>query len=132
MERNANLIVSLPRRLVEDIAVNLDKLAVSRPFDRQAVQAMLENSYKVTGSKARLIARDQTSKLTADLNRMRQEDVGVTEYDWATVRDNRVRISHAANEGRRFQWASPPGTGHPGAGIMCRCMSRPVLPPAWK
>jgi hypothetical protein len=46
-------------------------------------------------------------------------------YTWRTVHDDRVRSSHAANDGRVFGWADPPPTGHPGTEPNCRCWPEP-------
>ena len=77
--------------------------------------------------RAKTIARDQMQKLTSAINEARQTDAGVTHYYWDTANDERVRPSHAANDGERFAWASPPSTGHPGDDINCRCVARPDL-----
>jgi SPP1 gp7 family putative phage head morphogenesis protein len=52
----------------------------------------------------------------------------VEEYVWSTSRDERVRPSHSAKDGKRFKWNDPPSdTGHPGNEIQCRCVAIPVL-----
>jgi hypothetical protein len=48
-----------------------------------------------------------------------------THYIWRTAGDDKVRPSHAANEGERFAWDNPPDTGHPGEDINCRCVAEP-------
>jgi len=84
--------------------------------------------------RAKLIARDQTAKLNADLNQTRQEALGIEEYRWVTAKDDRVRPTHAANEGKIFRWDARPGqpgypnaTGHPGKDIQCRCIAQPII-----
>lgn len=47
-------------------------------------------------------------------------------YRWRTAGDDKVRPSHAANEGRIFNWDRAPATGHPGEDYGCRCMAEPV------
>ena len=47
-------------------------------------------------------------------------------YRWRTAGDDKVRPSHAANEGRIFNWDYPPDTGHPGEDYNCRCTAEPV------
>lgn len=47
-------------------------------------------------------------------------------YRWRTQRDERVRATHAANEGKIFAWARPPAAGHPGTEPGCRCHAEPV------
>ncbi|MFO1089568.1 MAG: minor capsid protein [Hyphomicrobiales bacterium] len=49
-------------------------------------------------------------------------------YVWRTVRDERVRLTHRANEGHMFSWNDPPPTGHPGEQPNCRCWAEPYVP----
>ena len=77
--------------------------------------------------RARTIARDQMQKLTSSINEARQVDAGITHYFWEIADRERVRDTHERNDGRRFAWASPPSTGHPGDEINCRCVARPDL-----
>jgi len=39
--------------------------------------------------------------------------------------DDKVRPSHAANDGLIFSWDDPPPTGHPGGDYGCRCTAEP-------
>lgn len=77
--------------------------------------------------RAELIARDQVSKLNGQLTKLRQEEAGVKKYRWRTARDERVRSSHAALEGKVFSWSRPPSVGHPSQPINCRCTAEPVF-----
>lgn len=79
-------------------------------------------------NRAELIARDQNGKFYGEINQLRQTELGVKKYIWRTVRDARVRDSHADKEGRIFSWDKPPSdTGHPGEDYQCRCYAEPVL-----
>ena len=79
-------------------------------------------------SRYEFIARDQMAKLTAELDRLRQEQIGIEEYEWGTSRDERVRSSHSRMHGKRFRWDQPPPeTGHPGEDYQCRCVARAVF-----
>ncbi len=51
-----------------------------------------------------------------------------THYVWRTSGDNKVRASHAANNGKIFAWDNPPETGHPGTHYNCRCTAEPYTP----
>jgi len=51
-----------------------------------------------------------------------------THYIWRTRGDEKVRPSHAANDGKVFAWDSPPPTGHPGEDYGCRCTAEPYQP----
>lgn len=77
--------------------------------------------------RAKVIARDQVSKLNGRLTQARQEAIGITEYTWRDSRDQRVRDSHEARNGKRFKWSSPPPDGHPGHPVQCRCVAEAVL-----
>ncbi len=46
-------------------------------------------------------------------------------YVWRTREDEKVRPSHAANDGVIFAWDAPPPTGHPGEDFGCRCIAEP-------
>jgi len=46
-------------------------------------------------------------------------------YVWRTREDDKVRPSHAANDGVIFAWDTPPATGHPGDDYGCRCTAEP-------
>jgi SPP1 gp7 family putative phage head morphogenesis protein len=60
--------------------------------------------------------------------RLSLKQAGVTEqYVWRSRRDERVRLSHRANDGRVFSWAEPPATGQPGEAHNCRCEAVPFV-----
>lgn len=48
-----------------------------------------------------------------------------THYIWRTQHDDKVRPSHAQNDGLVFSWENPPPTGHPGEDFGCRCRAEP-------
>ncbi|MEM6848035.1 MAG: phage minor head protein [Pseudomonadota bacterium] len=50
------------------------------------------------------------------------------QYVWRTRGDDRVRSSHAANDGRLFSYDDPPPTGHPGEDYGCRCTAELFIP----
>lgn len=47
-------------------------------------------------------------------------------YIWRTQEDNRVRPSHAANNGKVFSYNKIPPTGHPGEDYYCRCYAEEI------
>lgn len=95
----------------------------------------------ITKKRAKFIARDQTSKLTGNLNQARMQENGIDEYIWRTARDERVvgtpggkypkgtrgHGNHYEREGETFSWSSPPSDGHPGQAYNCRCYAEPKL-----
>jgi len=78
-------------------------------------------------NRARLIARDQISKLNGQVTSERQKELGIDKYRWRTSQDERVRDSHRELEGEIFSWDNPPSVGHPGEDFQCRCTAEPIL-----
>jgi len=78
---------------------------------------------------AKVIARDQTSKLNASLSAERATAIGAAEYIWRTSEDgDRVRETHRRNNKKKFRYDTPPPiTGHPGNDIQCRCLAQPII-----
>lgn len=91
------------------------------------VQKIIDPEEGTVSNRARLIARDQISKLNGQVTQERQKSLGITKYIWRTSQDERVRDSHAALEGEEFSWSNPPSVGHPGEDFQCRCTAEPVL-----
>lgn len=105
----------------------------------------ITKSFGISERKANLIARDQTSKLNGSLTKLRQESLGVEEYEWSTTKDERVRKSHAVLQGVICRWDDPTlfrykdetkwrkkssigGTEtHPSGDVNCRCIGKAVL-----
>lgn len=92
----------------------------------------IQHQYGVDKRRARLIARDQTAKLNADITKSQQQDAGVSKYKWSSSRDRRVRKSHRELDGKVFSWDSPPETDggrhcHPGEDYQCRCCALPIF-----
>ena len=107
---------------VEQAALTSLVGGVQKPLEQQ-----LEEDQDAAKRRSKLIAQDQVIQLVAVLNRTRQTQAGVEQYVWATRRDERVRRTHQANEGRIFRWDSAPPTGHPGTAPNCRCRALAIL-----
>lgn len=80
------------------------------------------------------IARNQLSSFNGLNNKIRAQKLGITKAVWVASRDERVRSSHAARDGKEFDlskglYSSTDGkTLLPGIDYQCRCISRMVLP----
>jgi SPP1 gp7 family putative phage head morphogenesis protein len=124
---NVNLIKSVPAQYFERL--NSTVLTGIQQGQRYSeIADSIQDIYGVTDSRAKLIARDQTSKTNAAVAETRQTDLGIEEYTWLTAGDERVRETHADNDGLVFRWDSPPAeTGHPGHDINCRCVAIPMI-----
>ena len=94
------------------------------------LRARLKADFGIADKRAALIAQDQTAKLNSDLNRIRQEQAGVTSYEWRTSRDERVRERHRKLDGTVYKWGEPTGAEEglpPGKPIRCRCVALGVV-----
>lgn len=124
---NVALIRSLPETTFGEIE-RLVQGAMSGGVTTRDLIGDLQRRFEVGYSRASLIARDQTAKLGGDINRARQQSLGVTHFRWSTSGDARVRQSHAVLDGQIFSWAEgAPGVGLPGEDFQCRCDADPVL-----
>lgn len=137
MQRSVGLI----RNLTDEVAAQIEKAlfqAITEGWSTARMAEMLTERFGIADRRARFIARDQAATFNGELNRIRMQQAGVTEYVWSTSLDERVRgrpdgrypkarPSHWAREGQVFSWTKPPEGGHPGMGINCRCVARAVL-----
>lgn len=83
--------------------------------------------FQLTDRRARLIARDQTTKINGQLTQIRAQDAGCEEYIWIGRNDALERASHKANNNKKFRWDKEPETGHPGADYQCRCYAKLII-----
>ncbi len=95
----------------------------------------IEARYGLTRKRAALIARDQNSKATAVITRVRQQGLGLDQAIWThSTGGKHPRPEHVAASGKpysiskgmflegKYTW--------PGMEINCRCISVPVIPGA--
>ena len=124
---NVNLIKSIP----DEYFKKIETIVFSNTTQGANAGSMIDQIKKIghsTTKRARLIARDQSSKLNSALSQQRQQNLGIEEYIWRTSGDERVRDDHKANNGKTFRWDQPPKkTGHPGQDIQCRCIAQAII-----
>lgn len=126
IQENVTLIRGLnDRARVRAESIILQGFAQRRP--KAWVADELAKALRITKTRAKLIARDQSDKLNAALTRVRNHELGITSYRWVTMGDDRVRPLHEARDGKVFQWRKPPSDGHPGEPINCRCIAEGIL-----
>lgn len=136
--------VSLISGLADDTIKRIQQTVYQNSIAGNSVTTLrkaLQNDFGISDRKALLIAQDQTGSLNADLNKIRQEQAAITEYEWVTSHDERVRgnplgkypkasPSHYALDGKKFSWKKGPsstGGQHPGQPIRCRCVPRAIV-----
>lgn len=141
---NARLITSIPEQSLTKIE-GMAQRGVRSGASAQDIAREIRAEFDVTDARARLIARDQVSKLNGDLTRKRQEGLGIELYRWQSSRDERVRASHDALEGKLCRWDDPTVYSdddgatwrarssiggvelHPGEDFQCRCHGEPAI-----
>lgn len=109
-------------RLQQTLYTNL-----SQGHGQDKIKEEIKKSEGIGDRRAKLIARDQTNKFNGQLSQLRQNELGIGSYIWTTARDERVRPTHRAMEGKIVEWNKPPSIGHPGSEINCRCIAQPVI-----
>lgn len=123
---NVQLIKSIEQQYLDKVQTIITQGAISGKLNRDLAKEIRDLG-GVTENRAKFIARDQSSKINAALTQARHEELGIKKYRWSTSGDERVRDSHAENDGKIFSYDDPPETGHPGHDINCRCVQIPVL-----
>jgi uncharacterized protein with gpF-like domain len=95
----------------------------------------IRGRYKVASNRAWLIARDQSNKANAVVQRTRQTELGIKEGIWLHSHAGKTpRPTHVAMNGTRYEIAKgmyDPAVKKwilPGELIGCRCQGRSVLP----
>ena len=124
LQENVDLITSIPIEYFDQVRTMVaENLAEGLRWESIAKE--IEHIGGVTESRAKLIARDQTSKMNAAFNEVRQTELGIEEYEWQTSGDERVRESHREKDGQVFRWDTPPEDT--GEDIQCRCVAIPMI-----
>lgn len=127
--RNAALIKGLTDDAVNRIQAIVTN-AVINGRSAKDLKAELTKQFQFSDRRARLIARDQIAKLNSDLNRIRHQQAGVTEYRWRTSHDERVRPLHQKLDGTVYKYGEPTGAEQglpPGQPINCRCIAQGIV-----
>lgn len=129
---NVNLIESIKQEHLKNVEQTVSR-GIRSGMRVGDLEKSIKEKYKVSESKAELIARDQIGKFNGDLNHLRQQELGIKKYIWRTVKDERVRDAHAELDGTVQSWDDPPIVSsdgraeHPGGDFQCRCQAEPIL-----
>ena len=133
-EENMSKIKDLPSDMYKELRKGYLQ---GKSFRGSQVEKAL---YERMGSRAKLIARTESSKVNAALTEVRSRSVGVKAYMWSTSDDQRVRSTHKLVNNVLFFWDDKPTflykaksgkisemTGHCGEFPNCRCVALPVF-----
>lgn len=91
------------------------------------IAKQIEKEFDISRSRAKLIARDQVSKLNGQLTRQRHKSNGITHEIWRTVKDERVRPEHEDRDGQKYSIETGIEGEFPGEPVNCRCYAEPVF-----
>ncbi|MFN8788209.1 MAG: phage minor head protein [Neisseriaceae bacterium] len=93
---------------------------------KQVENQIIGDAVNKINERIEIISSDQVIKITQGLTIAKCKALGLNQYRWQTMEDDRVRPTHAANNQKVFDWDNPPAkTGHPGTEINCRC--KPII-----
>lgn len=135
IKQNVALIKSIPAKYFLEIEGEVMR-SIQTGRGMADLQPFLEKRYGITKRRAALIARDQTSKATAAINRARMQGLGVKKFKWLHSgggKEPRPLHKNVLN-GKIFDMDKPPvidertgERGFPGQLINCRCRMVPVI-----
>jgi SPP1 gp7 family putative phage head morphogenesis protein len=123
---NVSLITTVPTKYFGEIETTLMR-DIRQGARHETIAEDLSGRYDVSESRAALIARDQVLKFNGDLNKTRQQGLGVGTFTWRTVHDSRVREEHADRDGKTYRWGELEPDEEPGQPVQCRCSAEPDL-----
>lgn len=140
VRENVDLITSIHTDFINDIGEKVFGNLLAGGRHENLIDIIRERG-NVTKSRAKLIARDQTSKLNADLTEARNVALGLDIYEWSGTGDERERNSHFVLNGMLCKYSDPTVysddggkswkkrssigafIGKPGEDYQCRCLS---------
>lgn len=147
IRENAGLITSIQTDFINDIGEKVFGNLREGGRSENLISIIRERG-DVSLSRAKFIARDQTSKLNAELTEARSKALGLDVYEWSGTGDERERESHfvlnrklckysdptvcSDDGGKTWKKRSSIGAfeGKPGEDYQCRCLSLPYV--AWE
>lgn len=132
LNENVGLIRSIPGQYLQQVE-GVVMRSYSNGRDLATMVKELKQLYPAASHRAELIARDQSNKANAVVNRARSLELGITEAIWMHSHAGKnPRPDHVKANGTRYKIAEGCLISgeyiQPGEEINCRCTSRVVLP----
>ncbi|HGG1308019.1 TPA: phage minor head protein [Yersinia enterocolitica] len=144
VRENVGLITSIQTDFINDIGEKVFGNLLEGGRSENLINIIRERG-DVTLSRAKFIARDQTSKLNAELTEARSNALGLDVYEWSGTGDERERKIHFVLNGMLCKYSDPTVysddggktwkkrssigafIGKPGEDYQCRCLSLPYV-----
>jgi SPP1 gp7 family putative phage head morphogenesis protein len=147
---NFNLIKSLSDEYIKKVNTIVSEGLANGDSSKKIMKDMLKMDKNMTKSRAKLISRDQVAKLNGRITKRRNEEAGLSLYEWITAGDERVRkpkhtrLNHkicrwddssvyadTVSDAIAGNWKSRDSAGMyvgiPGGDIQCRCTSIAIM-----
>ena len=103
-------------------------------FRAKNLEQILTKKFNISKNKAKFLARQETSLVSANYAKQRYKSAGINNYIWSTAQDERVRSDHKSLNGKEFSFDDPPITdkdtgarNNPGIDYGCRCFPIPIV-----
>ena len=91
MMESASYIKTIPDYLVGKVAQRVLQHYKGEPMpENRTLRQQIREEFKVSDGRAKVLARDQTSKMNTSISSIRQTNLGIDTYIWKTVEDERV------------------------------------------
>lgn len=144
IQQNVELITSIKNDFINDIGSNVFT-NYKKGFRHGELINEIRERGNVSYSRAKLIARDQTAKINADLEEERNKKLGFDIYKWKGAADARERDSHRVLNNMLCKYSDPTVysddegktwkkrasikafIGKCGSDYQCRCLAIPYI-----
>lgn len=131
---NVSLIKSIGQQYLGQVQQSVMR-SIAQGTDITGLVKELQRHKGVSLRRAKIIAFDQTHKISNALSRARFMNAGITKYVWRhTGGSNEPRPLHVKYDGRTFRYDTPVKVqddpvvyGYPGTLINCSCRQQPVV-----
>lgn len=119
LEYCKDYIVSIPQKYLADVQSTV-LLNIQKGMRSSSIVKELANQYGITLNRAKVIARDQTSKFNLALTTAQAKDIGSDEFKFSTSHDERVRRTHRDADGKLCRVGD--AIYNLRYDVMCRCV----------
>ena len=131
---NVKLITNIPEQTALRIEGAVMRSIQQGGEGRKTILQELERIGGMESRRVKLIAEDQTRKITSAMNAERSKALGIQKFRWLHSSGSaEPRPKHVAANGNIYSYDDPPKIGDkgeavlPGFSINCRCVAIPVL-----
>lgn len=130
-----NLIINVSEQFMQRTENAVMRSIQNGGLGRKTIYDHLRDFEGMAEKRARLIAEDQTRKITTAMNKARMESTGLKKWRWLHSGGSaEPRQLHLELDGQEFTFDDPPvidertgERGFPGQLINCKCVMVPVL-----